>query len=48
MDGKPEGWSEGKFGESMFGGDDVGIERWPRALAAAKLYGGRHRDFECV
>jgi len=26
----------------------IGIERWPRAGSGCQLYGGRHRDFECV
>ena len=29
-----------------FGGDDVGIGRWPRAHSACQVYDGTHRDFE--
>ena len=37
------------IGESInFDGDDVGVERWPRANSGCQLYGGRHRDFDCV
>jgi len=28
--------------------NDIGIERWPRAGSGCRLYGGRHRDFECA
>jgi hypothetical protein len=49
--GQPSEFQLSKGGLEIFedlGRDEVGVERWPRANSGCQLYGGRHRDFECV